>query len=1570
MKFKRILSIVLSCALMLPVTAGVFGTTASAAGGLTLTDLKVCSTDIPFGVGETPEFSWKLDGDGFSRSQSAYRIIVASSVDENGEIKGNGDVWDSGKIESDKNYDIVYAGSDLSPKTTYYWKVTVWDEKGVSTTSGTEVFSTGIFEDDQWQGKWIGEYKPNTDINMTGANWIWGDGSNGTTSSAGGFAGGYQYFRKTVTPAAGKTVASVMIAYTADDRSELYVNGQACGNTEAWGSGGLYDATALFTSGSNVIAISGFNDSDGYAGMISKTVIEYTDGSNDTYVTDSSWKVGVSLQNNWYAKDFDDSAWVKPRQLVSYGSSPWGTGVNLSFSNSRAALMLRKEFNVENKAIKEAYAYVCGLGFFEMKINGQLPDDSVMNPCNTQYNKTVLYRTFPVTDLLKAGKNAIGVELGNSFYNDNSGVWNWPGASWRDDPKLLLNLEIKYEDGTSEIIASDTDWMITKEGPTVKNGIYYGETYDARLEQTGYDTVGFDESGWKSAAEVKAPDGELVCQTMDPVRRTDEFTAERIEKLGSGSYVIYTPQMVTGWIKLMNINEEAGTKITITYGEKLEENGTVQRLGGGDGVNGHWWPDAYIQQDNYICKGAENESFEPKFSYKGFQYVQIDGMTGELTADDIVIYRTANDVDRISTFETSNSLLNSLHFIMNNTMLNNFQGKPTDTPLWEKNGWLGDSNVSLKTMFYNFDMSNYLPNFVEIMEDCFEEFGSVPNMVPTAGSMLGNSAVWNTIYIFGVEKLVSDYGDISYLEEQYDSMRQFAIKDISEIRGNGWIWHDGQLSDWCSPVGGSDPNVNYTEADSEGSKICGTGFVYLMLDSMKQLAEKLGKTADAAEYDEAMKNIYNTFHKTFYNEAKGIYETGRFSQIGTRTQYRQTSNLVPLAWNLVPEDCVDTVVGNLVKDIEEKNYHLDTGVVGTMLILPTLCKYGREDVAFKIVTQTTYPSWGYWVSEGSTSTWEMWERTSRSLGHFFLGTYDEWFYSYLAGIKDMTDGYETFTIEPGMIGDLSYVNTTIDTVRGKLTSDWSLNDDGTATMNVTVPVGSTATIYFPTEQRTGVTLNGKTVSSTMDGVVSYSVKNGKACAVVESGSYTFTSATDLTSVYKDSLADAIAEVEKISTDGLPADIAEALTSSLDAAKKVYADASAVQKKVSDSLNALEAALTLYNGSEARRSLNTTVAEYKAKNVNLRGYTAETAAAYESALLTAEKLVKNYLAGDSMLYAAESQLKSAYNGLMAAGGGNVARGGNVKVTASSNNESPDWGWSLSRINDGDVYNINKDNEYTGYCSNNNPGSNHSEWVKFDLGGMQRIDNVTVYPSCVSENGKMVGYGMPVDLRIEVSSDDSNWQTVFTKTDCPLPEAGPQSFDFAACDARYVRFTADSLRPKTSDGNSYRLQLSEVEIYSVEGGEDKFEALTYLEIENGVMNELFSIDKTEYTATVSGEADSIVLTPYATAGAEITVNGTKVTSGSKTAEIPLNSDKTVITIAAAGRTTTLTVTKAQSFIPGDVDGNGTVNVSDILSLKTLIMNNSWTAEQLARGDMNSDGTLTVGDMLSIKNIIMAG
>ncbi|MBR5011472.1 MAG: family 78 glycoside hydrolase catalytic domain, partial [Clostridia bacterium] len=1130
--FVRMLSLLLCGVMLLSMVPMTIFAEEGGENSMYITDLKVNNLVEPIGIDTVPTFRWINHMDGYACSQSAYRIIVASTAKK--AAAHDGDVWDSGKVQSNLNYDIAYGGNALTSRTEYFFTVQVWDEKGDSVWSDVSKFETGILDDTEWTAKWIGgktnETRP-VDIDLSGANWIWL--RNGAAFSAS--ADGAVYFRSTFTVDARKTVDNVILGMTTDNYSTAYINGAEAAKMatsgEVWRTGAVADITSLVNAGENCIAVYARNVDKGYAGHISKIVVTYTDGSKNTFVTDSTWKASVTVNSGWQNSEYDDSAWTTPDQAVAYGGSPWVDKVTLPseiiLKEYSAAPMLRKTFDV-SKDIAKARIYIVGLGLYELYVNGEYPDDTVLNPSHTQYDDTVHYRTYDVTDMLTSGKNAIAVELGDGFYHLNLGSWSWNSAPWYDDTKLLFELDIEYTDGTKETIISDESWKTYSDGPVTVNNMYLGETYDATKEVNGWTAASFDDSTWDAVSLMNAPTGDIVFENMEPMRRLATYTPT-VENAGEGKWLISNPLMVTGWAKI-NIDAPAGTEIKIAYGEKLDSNGEFiyPAFSGNE-----------LQRDVYIAGGYEGETYEPKYSYKDYKYILVENHAAEITSEDVECYMIANDIELISNFETGNKTVNDLHGIALRTLLNNFQGKPTDTPVYEKNGWTGDYNVALDMIHYNYDVSNFNAKFMQDIEDAQTAEGMVPLIAPISATWGGghkHNPSWNMAYIGGVYDSWQYSGNFSLVEEHYDSMRACALAYITVLKGNGYVWLDNLYGDWEVP--------DHVSAYSpEGSGIICTAYAYHGLECMAIFADEMGKTKDAAEYREAMAKVYTAFNEKYYDAEKGYYDTGWWNANtpSSTNKYRQTSNLIPLAFGLCPDEYKESVAASIVKDIvDTRSLHLNTGCIGTKHVLTELSNAGYGDIAYELLMQDTYPSWGYWLANGSDSAWEAWPISARSYNHYFLATYDDWFFTHLAGIRDVKNGYETVTLKPEIYTGLGYVDCSIDTVRGTLESSWGYNESGALVWTVRVPVGTTATVYLPFDC---ASVNGKALAK-QEGIT----VNADNLTVL-SGEYSFT--LDTSVLEKEALGETIAMCETYNANNYPAEKFASFTEVFDAAKAVY-----------------------------------------------------------------------------------------------------------------------------------------------------------------------------------------------------------------------------------------------------------------------------------------------------------------------------------------------------------------------------------------------------------------------------------
>ena len=823
------------------------------------------------------------------------------------------------------------------------------------------------------------------------------------------------------------------------------------------------------------------------------------EGKSLTSCTDYYWSVRVWDETDT-ASDWTNVARFGTGMLQpSDWTAKWIGGTRQTRGRETApAPMLRKSFEL-SQSVKVAKVYVCGLGIFDLKINGKVSDDSVLKPADTQYEDTVSYCVYDVTALLNKGKNAMAVELGGGWYNlpDPISV-NFTNGVWRDDPKLLLELHVTYENGETEVIVSDESWKCYDDGPIQRNSMYCGEQYDATKEVDGWTEANFDDSSWKKVRMADAPAGKLTFENMEPMRKVKTITPT-VEKESNGVWIVRTGEYCTGWAKIA-FTANKGSMIKIRYFQRDSERakGLHTNVSGSD-------TSLELQSYLYRAKGVAGETYEPKFSYCGYELIEITGYFGELKPEDVECYTIATDVEHTGSFESGNEQVNKLHDIMVRTMICNMQGKPTDTPVFEKLGWTGDYNGAIKTFNYNFDTTNFLTHHVQNLRDTALETGQVNEYSPSGQIATWYDApCWSQMYINGIYAAWQENGQFSLVEEHFDYMQtnaDYYIRRINEGT-DPWIWEaegiNNRLGDWASPYG----SVSPVTAPPEGGYLYNTAAVYRVMTEFAEICAAMGKNEDAQKYQDAANNIREAFNKAFYNAEKGIYETQQWNGSITQTPYRQACNLVPLYYGLCPQEYHDTVLNNLLDDIKSKNYHLDVGHIGAEIILPLLSREGYGDIAMKILMQKDMPSWGYWLTKGSTTAWEGWETGVRSYCHFFLGTYDEWFYQNLAGIQNPRDGYKTVAIRPEVYKELGYVKASVDTVRGELVSSWKVAEDNRLTVTVTVPVGTTADILLPVPEGHAVKLNGADLAA-QTGVLEIGTQDGRILVRAISGTYEF-----------------------------------------------------------------------------------------------------------------------------------------------------------------------------------------------------------------------------------------------------------------------------------------------------------------------------------------------------------------------------------------------------------------------------------------------------------------------------------
>ncbi|MCL2043073.1 MAG: glycoside hydrolase family 78 protein [Treponema sp.] len=832
------------------------------------------------------------------------------------------------------------------------------------------------------------------------------------------------------------------------------------------------------------------------------------------------WRVEVWDENN----ESLGTSVISVFETVLLTESDWGGARWLRGTESNSSSLFRKQFYV-NGSVDRARVFISGLGIYILTINGEPVDGTVLNNSVTQYNKTVPYGMYEIRDLLQQGENVIGVELGdgpfsdrggfnNFFYRIRGGIWGdeqWTWLTPADDThRMLFRMDVHYSGSPTQTVVSDNTWRWTDTGPTTRNFFYEGETYDANREKPGWNKPGYTEGPeWLNATYTIAPEGgELKFSYIDPMEKVIEYEPKSITRLDDGSWVIEAPEMMSGWM-LFRINAPAYTQLTIQYGEKTYASNGVHPLHGSylagsvePPVEWGYGANATFQRDIYIAKGEPGEIYEPKFRYSGFQFVQIFGHDAIITANDVRFYRVNNALRSTSDFSTSSAYVNQLHHMMRMTLLSNFHGRPTDTPIFEKMGYGGDVVAVLPSIVFNFDSSNFLLHYHDALRDSQNWDGQVLNRAP--GTDLhhddgrGMDPAWGSVYILIADVLANVYGMQNVIAERYDSMKRLADWYIQQSRDRfGWTWANDRYGDWLAP--GDLDNPNSASHNPEGSQITSSSYVYFSLQKMEQFAMQLGKTADAAHFRSAMNSIANAYNTTLWNGTLGFYRVTNQDN----NRFRQTSNYLPLAMGVVPDDQKDRVVQNILNDMDRIGYRIDTGFLGAAFILPFLSDYGATNSAFRVLNNRTFPSWGYWVENGATSLWEEFPLHSRSRNHFFWGSYDNWFHEYLAGVRDIRDGYRTFTLKPTFTSELHWVRLELDTVRGKLTSRWE-RIGGLVTYTAGIPFGSTTTIYLPSVNRS-YTVNNKDITAltAADGVVYKGMENGFAVFEARSGTFIF-----------------------------------------------------------------------------------------------------------------------------------------------------------------------------------------------------------------------------------------------------------------------------------------------------------------------------------------------------------------------------------------------------------------------------------------------------------------------------------
>ena len=797
-------------------------------------------------------------------------------------------------------------------------------------------------------------------------------------------------------------------------------------------------------------------------------------GNESAWSKGASWQMGLLAESDW-----DKAAWISYENLpdsMKVLPGVHGDGKELGKKAIKRSIVpqFRKEF-IADKKIKSATLYISGLGHYEASINGQKVGQSFLAPGWTKYDKVTLYNTYDITSQLKPGKNAIGVIVGNGFYNINRERYRKLVTVY-GYPKMIGKLKIEYVDGTSASIVSGKDWKCTS-SPIMFSSIYGGEDYDATLEQKGWTMPGFDDSKWRSAVAAEVPSSRLTAENDNPVTVREVIKVKKTEQPEPGKYLYDFGQNCSGIIEL-KVTGKKGDVIKMIPGELITKTKRINQRASGS-------PYYYT----YTLKGEGVETWRPRFTYYGFRYLMVEGAApkSETIKDkpqiiDLQLLHTCNSALKVGEFSSSNKLFNQIYSLIDWAVRSNTQSVVTDCPHREKLGWLEQTYLMGASMFYNYDLYSLYRKAIRDMIVAQTEDGLVPDIAPEYVPFQGgfrDSPEWGSAGVILPWMVWQWYGDLSVVEEALPMMTRYV--NYLGTKADGHILSHG-LGDWFD-YGPNSPG----EAQLTPKALTATAIWYYDIVLLSKMMELTHHQEDALKMQALAVEVKNAFNAKFFNQQTKVYSTGS-----------QTAMSMPLCVGLVNESDRKEVFKNLVESINKSGKSLTAGDIGFHFLVKALEEGGGSQLLFDMNFRNDVPGYGFQLKKGATALTESWPALEEvSNNHLMLGHIMEWFYTGLGGIKQEENsvGFRNITIRPEIVGDLTWMKSSYQSPYGKIRSEWK-KENNILEMKVEIPVNTSASIYLLTDQEASITENGKKaeVLKTAD---------GKYFCKVGSGIYTY-----------------------------------------------------------------------------------------------------------------------------------------------------------------------------------------------------------------------------------------------------------------------------------------------------------------------------------------------------------------------------------------------------------------------------------------------------------------------------------
>ena len=1000
--------------------------------------LRCEGTEHPLNIQQQdPLLSWYLVNDHSGTDHVSWQVQAATSLDRL--LRGRPDLWDS-RWRPYQSSSRLYQGKMLNSYEPCYWRVRTRTGDGrTSEWSETAMFRMGVLRPEDWLGSWIGYSEPMPgikvgptarDLDLSASRWIWVEEEDDDfTPKVYCTQGpkGYRYvFSKAFDGPAGQLEWAVLRLAVDGVATEVYINGEmielvhtsGLGLSDSWTMPVEIDVKEYIKTGENTLDISILSRGNGQKnGFQTLLVMKDQAGNIHKTVSDRNWTAV-------YEPDSEERRVMENPFLFTLRSKRQH---HLSWEQHNTTPMMRRDFSIDNPIVS-AIVSVCGLGFYELSLNGERVGDRLLEPAFTNYDKRVLYSVYDLTDLLTNGTNTLGLILANGWYNHtNHSLFDYDMAIWRDEPKAILQLRIEYADGSVQWVTTDEKWKAAR-SPVVLNGIFNGQVYDARLEQAGWNTPGFDDSAWNDVEIMNAPAGALYTTQMPPERVVEILVAEEITETMHHSFIYKFPKVTSG-VPRLKVAGPAGTRVVMRSFEVFD-----------DRHDSHVNRQGPFQTDTYILKGEGVEYFEPGFAYHGLRYIELTGYPGEPTNESLTLAVVHTDFEMAGSFTSSSELINGIQRITLNSYLTNYHGLPLDCPTREKSGWTADGYLAAETGLFNFDAFNAYSKWIDDMLDCQDEEGRIPDIVPTASWGYNGHYDWDCVIIYMPWYNYLYTGNKEIIARSYDAMKA-CYEHYFKLTDNGILMRGrGDHGLYKTPTYRP---VTITALLSDGATI------------ISKIAGVLGQKKDQEEYANKAAFIRDAFIREFLHED------------GTIANGSQTAQSCALYYNLVPDSMRDKVLIKLVDAIDKSDAHIDFGIFGAKYLFDVLSENGYHELAFKMVTQTTYPGYGWSVSQGLTALPQYWDLTG-TFNHIMFGDISAWFYRSLAGIKPLAKepGFREFLLQPRVNIDLEHVDAEYFSPYGKIKSSWQKIGDEVV-YHFEVPVNTKAHIILDGQQIAG-----------------------------------------------------------------------------------------------------------------------------------------------------------------------------------------------------------------------------------------------------------------------------------------------------------------------------------------------------------------------------------------------------------------------------------------------------------------------------------------------------------------------